>query len=162
MKKITAIILIAFLLGCMSNTSETSKTIETEKIVNTLKPQVAIDFFNAYIANCNKYENAIDIIEWTKASTYATSSFKKELETLVEQAWKEDPELGLGYDPILYAQDYPDEGVELLDFNSETGYLTVKGIKWESFQVSMKVLNENGKTLVDGCGAINMSKELTR
>ncbi|MEW7279495.1 hypothetical protein ABW636_12950 [Aquimarina sp. 2201CG1-2-11] len=116
---------------------------------------MAINFLNSYIKN----NSSLGVIEWTKTSSLVTENFKKELENIVTKAREEDPELGLGFDPILDAQDYPDEGVELLNFDSETGYVIVKGIKWDSFNLTMKVIAKNGKVLVDGSGTINIPED---
>jgi hypothetical protein len=153
MRKIIAIVFGSILFSC---TAKQTKTTEHPN------PQVGVDFLNAYIANCNKYENAVDILEWSKANSFSTKIFKTELEAIVKKAWKEDPELGLGFDPILNAQDYPDEGVELLEFDSETGYLTVKGVDWDSFQVKMRMIIKDGKTMVDGSGVINMPEVVSK
>lgn len=123
-----------------------------------MDPQVAIDFLNAYIENSNQMRSSIGVVEWCKASSLATESFKIELEKIIHKARQQYPELGLGFDPLFDAQDYPEEGVELVDFNSETGYITVKGIQWESFIVTMKVVFQNDRSLVDGCGIVNIPK----
>lgn len=147
MKYITPILFVLFLFGCNS---------KKEKKSTDLNYQVALNFLNSYIENSNKMKDAIGIIEWTKMTPFATESLKKELENMVNTALKQDPEIGLDFDPFFDAQDYPDEGVELDDFNAQTGYVTVKGIKWKSFKVTIKVVYQNGQTLVDGCGVVNI------
>ena len=145
MKKIILITLTLFTFGCNSNKekqqpnfSNPEKVIpisigheEIEKKSDIINYQIAIDFINSYI------KNTIEV----KSSPLVTENFKKELEIIINNAWKESPEIGLGFDPIIDGQDSPDEGFELLNFNSKTGYLIVKGIKWESFKVIMKVVN---------------------
>ncbi len=172
MKYIIPIIASLLLFGCNSqkekqpetsntNSSPTIKkeSIEIEKATTDINTQIALNFLNSYIDNSNKMKEAIGIIDWVKATPFATENLKHELEKMVNNAWEQNPELGLGFDPIFDAQDYPDEGIELLDFDRETGYLIVKGIKWESFNVTMKVVNQNGQTLVDGCGIINIPED---
>ena len=168
MKNIILIFITLFLFGCNFNKKKQSKSSNTESkdtIVSTNKDfekntqdinyQVAIDFLNSYI------ENGISagMLDWTKTSSLATENFKKELEQIVNKAWEEEPEFGLDFDPIFDGQDYPTDGFELFDIDKETGYVIAKGIKWESFKVTLKLINENGKTLVEGSGVVNIPEE---
>ncbi|MGV8813429.1 MAG: hypothetical protein ACOH2D_04895 [Gelidibacter sp.] len=114
--------------------------------------QVALDFINSYIESINHLE----ILEFARKSPLATDKLKTELENIVILAWEANPRIGLLADPLVDAQDYPSEGFELDTFDPKTGYVMVKGIDWEDFKVAMRVVNENGHILVDGCGAVNM------
>jgi len=67
--------------------------------------------------------------------------------------------MGLGADPIFDAQDYPSKGFELESIDETTNYLTMKGKDWSEFKLTMKVVEENGKWLVDGCGIVNIPKD---
>ncbi len=65
--------------------------------------------------------------------------------------------MGLKDDPILDAQDYPDDGFvykEIRDANVICEGKTVK-----EFKVIMKVKKEGNIYLVDGCGIINIPHE---
>ncbi|MEW7292872.1 hypothetical protein [Aquimarina sp. 2304DJ70-9] len=168
MKYIILIIFVLSLFGCNSNKekwSNSSKSDSTTTVQKELEKieknnqntnsQIAVDFINSYIEN----NSNLGIIEWTKASPLVTESFKKELENTITKAWEEDPELGLGFDPIFDAQDYPDKGVKLLKFDPKTGYVIVKGIKWNSFNLTLRIITENGKMLVDGSGIINIPED---
>ena len=135
-----------------------SSKVSGENIVN-LDAQVAVDFLNGYIQYCNSDNENKDIVEYTQSSPLVTNNFKAEVKKIIEDAFAAEPEIGLGFDPLFDAQDYPDEGVELLDFNAETGYLMVKGKKWKDFRVAMKVIAQDGKTLVDGCGVVNIPED---
>jgi len=125
-----------------------------------LNPNVAFDFLHSYNEHIQNSVDAYSIIRWAQSTPYATQTFKKELETLVSQALKVDSQLGLGFDPIYDAQDYPSEGLEIHSFNPENGLLILKGIEWEDFRVNMKLLHQNGETLVHGCGVVNMPVHL--
>lgn len=130
---------------------------KTDSVQNNA--QVALDFLNSYISYQNKIPKAIGRCAWVNKSTIVTDNFKTELKNLIDKAEKENPGYGLGFDPIFDAQDYPDEGVELFEYNHETGYLIVRGINWKSYKVTMKIVSQNNKTVVDGCGVINIPKE---
>jgi hypothetical protein len=97
------------------------------------------------------------MMNWIQKNELLTDSFKKNYKNLVDSAKKADPEMGLDFDPIFDAQDFPDKGCELLNCDQNTGYITVKGkIDWPEFNLVLKVVSQNGKWLVDGCGAINI------
>ncbi len=119
----------------------------------------ALKFINSYVNNCNKMKESLGVIEWTNANGLTTINFKKELKTLVENAYKQDPELGLGFDPIFDAQDYPEKGFELVSFDEKTNFIVVKGKDWADFKLTLKMVEENEQWLVEGCGIINIPKD---
>jgi len=120
---------------------------------------IALTFINSYVDNCNKMKESIGIIEWVNSNSLTTNRFKTEVKSIIEEAYKEDPELGLGFDPIFDGQDYPDEGFELETFDSKTNFIVVKGKNWVDFKLTIKVVLEDNKWLVDGCGIINIPKD---
>ena len=75
-----------------------------------------------------------------------------------DEAEKEDPEMGLDYDPIVPGNDIPDEGFELKHFDKKTNLIIVKGKNWPEFEVTIKLVLQNGKWLIDGCGVVNIPK----
>lgn len=117
----------------------------------------ALTFINAYVENCNDSKRE-DIVKWTQSNELTTNRFKTELKNIIDEAYKQDPEMGLDADPILDAQDYPDEGFEFDSFNKENNRLILKGKNLENFKVTIIMVNENGKWLVDGCGMVNIPK----
>jgi hypothetical protein len=118
---------------------------------------VAMKFINDYIATCLSNPESTNIMNWIQQNELLTDSFKKSYKNLVDSANKADPEMGLEFDPIFDAQDFPDKGCEPLSFDNNTGYITVKGkIDWPEFNLVLKVVSQNGKWLVDGCGVINI------
>lgn len=66
--------------------------------------------------------------------------------------------MGLDFDPIFDAQDFPDEGFIILSHDS-SGYVTLQGKDWPEFTVVAKVAWENNTWLVDGTGVINIPEE---
>lgn len=140
--------------------SQTSNNLETDNKENT-PVDVALAFINSYANNCNKMKEAIGIVDWVNSNELSTNNFKTEVKRIIEEARKEDPELGLGFDPIFDAQDFDNE-FELETFDSNTNFIVVKGKEWEEFKVTIKVVKENDKWLVDGCGIINIPKDKQR
>jgi hypothetical protein len=128
---------------------------ETKEASNTQTDQstVALTFINSYADNSNKMKEAIGVKDWVMASNLVTQEFRNELNKIMDQAYQQDPELGLGFNPIFDAQDNPSKFV--LD-KMEGEYLTVRGEDWQDFKLKMKVKKVTDKWLVDGCGIINI------
>lgn len=153
---------ILVLSACGQNEPTTQPTdSKTEETVVKIEDKVenALVFINAYVENSNKMSQAVGMVEWVQASDLATKSFKEELKRIVEDAFKQDPELGIDADPILDAQDYPSLGFKFDSFDEKTNYLRVKGIDSPEFKLTMKLVEENGNWIVDGCGIINVPKD---
>jgi hypothetical protein len=134
------------------------KTIDPSKVPGA---DIALKFMDSYVEFCN--ERKSNSIEWIDQNQYVTNNFKTEHKSLLEEARKDDPELGLGFDPIFDAQDYPEKGFDLIEFDKE-GYLTLPGKDWPEFKVVVKVKKEDYGWLLDGAGIINVpkSKRATR
>jgi hypothetical protein len=120
------------------------------------KVENALKFINDYVTNSNKIDNKTEIIEWVNSNNLTTKSFKSELKKIIDDAYKTEPEVGLNFDPILDAQDNPEKGFELEVFDNKTNYLIIRGKDWHEFKLTMKVAEENGNWLVDGCGMVNI------
>tara|TARA_B100000941_G_C28478964_1_gene540941 strand:+ start:1161 stop:1604 length:444 start_codon:yes stop_codon:yes gene_type:complete len=112
-----------------------------------------IKFINDYLDFSNDLKSEIGLIEWVNQRHDVTGEFKNELNRILEEAEKNDPELGLGFDPILDAQDSPNRFK--LD-KSESEYLIVKGENWTEFRLTLKMKLVDNKWLVDGAGIINV------
>jgi len=155
--------------GQSSDTRATKKVITTEpKSVSSRETQIdesnapvdiALTFINSYVDNCNKMKKSIGIIEWVNSNNLTTNRFKTEVRTMIEEAFKIEPEIGLDADPIFDAQDYPDKGFELEYFDSTTNFIVVKGKNWADFKLTIKMILENNKWLVDGCGIVNIPND---
>ena len=124
--------------------------------VSLSKTENALTFINNYVENCNKKKQSIDVVEWVKSSDLVTTDFKDELKKVMDEASEKEPAVGLGADPLFNAQYYPDKGFELDSFEEKSNYLVVKGKNLPEFKVIMKIVNENKKWLVDGCGLIRV------
>ena len=164
-RKLQFITMMLFAFVCLPACSpaKQQKDKGTEKpnptIIREAKIKTALSFINAYVANCNKVKQAVDLVKWTNSSDLATPAFKKELKRMDEEARNLDPVLGLESDPIFDAQDYPDKGFELERYNEHSDYIILKGINWPEFKLCIKIIDVNGKYLVDGCGMINIPED---
>ncbi|MEA5097662.1 MAG: hypothetical protein VB032_03915, partial [Burkholderiaceae bacterium] len=81
---------------------------------------------------------------------------------IIADAFKNDPEMGLGADPIFDAQDYPDQGFKVLSCNEKSNYVTLQGVDWQDFRVVVKTIKTEKGWLVDGAGIINIPVNLQR
>lgn len=129
---------------------------------NDDKAAVALAFINGYVENCLDSQSRADVVAWVDANSLATAGLKRELQRMVDEAAEKDPELGLNFDPLFYAQDFPDAGFELDALDQRSGCLILRGKDWPEFNLRMKVVNEHGRWLVDGCGAVNMPDQMRR
>lgn len=167
LKPIASILTIALVFSACGNTESASVATEPEKREAPVekesaqeekenKTENALKFINGYIDNANKMNEAVGMVEWVNANEFVTKTFKKELKRIVDEAYAEDPEMGLDADPIVDAQDYPEKGFELESMDDETNCIIVKGKDWPDFKLTLKVVEVNGEWLVDGCGIVNV------
>lgn len=141
-----------FILNCSAQ--ELGKKANTAEEAN-----VAMQVINEYVVFCSQSTESAD--DWVAKNKLLTHKFKTSYKKLVESALKEEPESGLGFDPILDAQDYPDEGFELVNYDHKKGFVTLRGKDyWSNFILVMKVVKEKGKWLVDGSGVINIPRKM--
>jgi len=154
LKTITILLIALSTLISCNSTGSKSEAIN-QKTDQTIAPkyEVALHFINEYLDYSNDRKSEIETIEWVNNRTDVTIGFKIELNKIITEAQKQDPELGLGFDPILDAQDSPNE-FEIDKTDSE--YLIVKGVKWDDFRLAMKLKHEGDVWLVDGSGIINI------
>lgn len=118
--------------------------------------EVALTFINAYVINSNKLNMSVDMVQWVLAHDDASASFKTTLSKIVNEALTLEPEYGLGFDPIFDAQDYPDDGFEVIQALDNNNYLTIAGVTWKDFTIRLKMVYTNNHWLVDGCGVVNI------
>lgn len=165
MRTLLLLVLIFGFFNCESNKKVKTNEVETQIRDNDLyEPtatesasieenyQVGVDFLNNYIESMENLE----ILEFVKNSELASEDLKNALEDLVIKSWEENPKIGLLFNPLFDAQDYPSEGVEKYSFDPAKGIVVVQGINWKDFKVAMRIIEEDGHLLVDGCGAVNM------
>lgn len=143
------------------NKQESTNKAEENANLNSFDNNIGISliFINGYVENCNKMKESLGAIEWVNSNQLSTTEFKLQLSKIINEAEEEDPEYGLGFDPIFDGQDYPEEGFELVEYDSVSNYLIVRGKKWKDFEVTMKVKKENDKWYIEGCGIVNIPKE---
>ena len=152
------LILTAFVFLSCSRQTETNNISATnsDKVDNSPDFNVALTFINGYATFCTPTSPPTNDTNWIRNNSLLTDSFKMTYYNLINSARKEDPELGLDFDPIFDAQDFPDKGFVLLNSDVKSGLVTVKGKDWPEFVLVLKVVQQDGKSLVDGSGVINI------
>jgi hypothetical protein len=163
-EKMKRTLILLFVTICFTaytqNTEKTNQEFSkhSEVAIESNLQDVAISFIDSYVKNCNKMKEALSCVDWANSNELSTKNFKAELNRIVSEANKKDPEYGLGFDPIFDEQDYPDSfEVDSIDLSSN--YIVVKGKNWTDFKLAMILIKENNIWLVEGCGIINVPKE---
>ena len=153
-KLLAVCILLSISIGSkgQNNSQETNEASKTG---------IALTFINDYVKHCGTRNSESKTTKWIEANNLLTSEFKKRYKELIEEARKREPELGLGFDPIFDAQDYPEEGFEFLKFDNEE-YMTVRGKDWSAFTTLIKVRLVGDKWMVDGAGIVNIPMDKQR
>jgi hypothetical protein len=153
LKTLTILLFGLTFLSCQTTESK-SEPFETTT-AETTEPdyKVAITFINDYLYFTNVGTAETGLIEWFNNRKDVTVLFKSELKRILNEAEKIDPELGLGFDPLLDAQDSPSE----FEFDkADSEFLIVKGKDWPDFQLTLKMKLSGTKWLVDGAGIVNI------
>lgn len=141
------------IISCNSDASKNINSQDSNSETSLPNYDIAIKFINEYVQFCNDRNSKLSTIEYINNQTLVTKEFQSELASIFLKAEKEDPELGLGFDPIFDAQDYPNEfEIEKIDSN----YLIVRGKDWSNFRLTLKLKFDGNKWLVDGSGIINI------
>src|SRR5690625_220350 len=97
------------LLIISCNSPNTKKEAESTETLPTkeIDYQVGLIFINDYLEFLYNFDENSNRVNWINQRKDVSTKFKTELKTLEDAAEKENPEYGLGFDPILDAQDSP-------------------------------------------------------
>ena len=166
MKKLIFLISMTFcIMSCTQNSGDKSLLTGSENTAGSRdsltvdKLDFALEFINGYVDDLKKNESATDLVDWANSNKLVTPEFKKDLSRIVDEANRENPEIGLEYDPIFDAQDYPSEGFELLSLDPVSNLVYLRGKDWNEFKLTLKAKCVDGVWLVDGCGSVNVPEK---
>lgn len=124
--------------------------------------QAALKFINGYVSYLQQEQADSD--QWVAKHRSLTPSFKAAYKKLVDEARKIDPEIGLGFDPIVDGQDFPEKFEKVQSCDNKSGVVLVSG-RWtsessEAMEIAIKPIKIKEQWLIDGAGVINIpSKE---
>jgi hypothetical protein len=156
MRTLLILATIVFLSCSRQNETNTTSSSTTNKSESTPDNNVALTFINDYALFCEPKSPPTNDTNCIRNNSLLTNNFKSTYYNLIHSARKDDPEMGLGFDPIFDAQDFPDKGFVMVKSDSKDGFVTVKGKDWPEFTLVLKIVVQNGKSLVDGSGVINI------
>lgn len=154
MKKIVLALAVFF---SMSSLAHAAPETEVKQSIET--------FYSEYMQQLKK--DAKDdqnpdqtLIDWVTANTHVSADFKRILKETLLKARQDDPEMGLGSDPIIDAQDFPDKGYLAKDIKVEANKASVvmEGIEAPDFKIQVDAVLIDGKWLVNGIGGMNRSE----
>lgn len=160
MRRVFSIDYLIFMVLISSCSNPEQKVeIESEPLDEELPnaETIAVNFINNYAAYCEHHTGEFSVVDWANNEEYVSSIFVDSLEKMITDAYEIEPEMGLGYDPIFNAQDYPSEGFEFKTLTMEQTYLvTVCGKEWKEFEVKIKLASTRASMLIIGAGVVNM------
>lgn len=146
--------LFAWNTGQGSVTDKQTMPIEKKTIPDF---KVALQFINDYSEFClMRIKQKSSDTNWIQRNPLLTDKFKKLYRSTLDSAYKADTELGLDFDPIFDAQDFPDKGFSILKTDTIENYVTVNGNDWKEFEVVLRLAFVDNKWFVDGAGIINI------
>jgi len=150
-------LVLIFLFSCNSRSDKNS--IDPHQF----NAEIALKFVNSYKIICDSLRESKNIDNWIKDNPILTNSFKFSYRKTLDDAFKDEPELGLDFDPIFDAQYYPDKGFEILECDSANGYVVLRGKEiYNKFTVTVKIIHKKDKWFVDGSGIINIPNDKRR
>lgn len=152
------ILFLLFFIGYQMN-AQTIPIVKKHVSGKGSSSKTANTFINNYVQFLNERNFEIELIDWINLQPVVTDQFKSELGLIIKKFKKDDTETGLGFDPILNAQDYPEKGFYIDDVDLASVNIILKGIEWSSFKISMRLVQKKGVWLVDGSGIINITEE---
>lgn len=156
MRTILSILLALALSSGQGSACRYSSLVPETKQTHEPDYHLGVQFINDYLTYLRHAYAGVSLVQWVNGRTDVTPEFKQELQRIMDEALANDPEYGLGFDPLLDAQDYP-SAFELV--HTDSVFLVVKGTDWPEFQLTLKMELIGTAWLVDGSGVINVPEE---
>ena len=123
-----------------------------------IKWSVAEQFMNEYVDFLlEEMKSDKDLFSWVDSRSDLTKEFIESWNLIFTggEAYEIEDEYELDYDPIIDAQDFPDDGFEVVDAFLEDTSVVLQGIGWETFKLKIFLKFEDGVWKVDGSGDVN-------
>lgn len=128
---------------------------KTAKARQTVDCNIALKFINDYAKICEPSAKPINTDEWLKQNSLLTDNFKTCYQFVIDSGFKAERNVGLDFDPIFDGNDFPSK-FEIVNCDDQNGYATVKGVDWPDFVLVLKLIKQDGNTLIEGSGIINI------
>ena len=147
-------------INTTSNSSKEQPKVENKITTDNEDIDIALQFIKEYIDFTNPTNNSnLTTDEWIEKNQVLTANFKKEYKLLLKKALEDNPELGLEFDPILDAQDFPDDAYTKANSIAYNGYIKMFSKTMKDYYILVKIIDQNGVKMIDGCGAINIPEK---
>lgn len=164
-KTIFSLIVFSIIFSCGKNEKQDSlREAQNTTAVLSVKTselpaeKIALDFADSYTEFMRNDVDFAETKKWVEQNKEVTEAFKKSYIDMIAEAERQNPEQGLDFDPIINAQDVPDNGFEILSYNKKTNTVTLKAKETTDFTLKLKMVNQNNRWFVDGSGVVNMPK----
>ena len=117
--------------------------------------RTAITFINGYVAFIEGNSNEFPPYSWVQENALLSHELKSAYKATIEAGYLEDPELGIGYDPILNAQDIPsNKGYMAISCNPEKHTVELQGKESKAFRNTVELTYVGGRWLIISIGSI--------
>lgn len=115
----------------------------------------AITFINSYVSFIEGNSNEFPPYAWVQKNALLSNEFKAAYKKTIEAGYLEDPELGIGYDPILNAQDIPgSKGYMAISCSPEKHTVELQDKENKAFINAVELTYVDGKWLITSIGSI--------
>ena len=112
---------------------------------------VAKTFLNGYVKA--SMSRSWDSEKWVASSPLVTMNFRRTLKKMISDGFKQNPEVGLDGDPVIAGNDCPDSfTIKSASADGKTASVILIGPKDYPRQIKVRLVNSDGKWLVDACG----------
>jgi hypothetical protein len=111
----------------------------------------AMNFINGYVKASNNRN--WDAVKFVNASPLVTKNFKSTNAKLIADGFKQNPEVGLGADPVIDGNDCPERyTVKSAKAKDDTASVVLTGPKDFPAELKLRLVKSDGKWLVDASG----------
>jgi Protein of unknown function (DUF3828) len=100
-------------------------------------------------------------LAFVKSKPYFSKGFEQALEKLIADALRQEPEMGLDYDPIINGQDLPEKGFRTaaVTLKGDTAVASVGRVGRKSPPLKVRLIRQEGSWLIDGIDTLNAAPE---
>jgi hypothetical protein len=99
-------------------------------------------------------------LAFVTSKPYFSKGLVRALKKLIRDAKREQPEIGLDYDPITNGQDLPEKGFRTSDvtLKGDTAVATVERVGLTAPPLKVRLVRQKGAWLIDGIDSLNAKK----
>jgi hypothetical protein len=152
------LIIICFIVISCQNSVDKKSSLNIQK--KNIDYTVALNFIDEYRESY--YSPHSDGFKWIAENKLLTQDFINRHKAILDSALIADPEFGLKIDPITNEKLIDFNGYKIKEIDSLNDYVTLQGKSNRKPEIILKVVSQNGFSLVNGAGIINIPKSKIR